>query len=92
VDELENMPNVGPVLASNLRAVGIETPAELIGVGSKDAFARIRESEDPGACLHMLYGLEGAVQGIPDSRLSTADKDDLKSYFRRLEAEQRTAR
>jgi DNA transformation protein len=84
--ELIDMPNVGRVLAENLRAVGVQTPDDLIRLGSRDAFIRIRQSVDDGACLHMLYGLEGAVQGIPDSQLSAEDKDSLKSFFRDLES------
>lgn len=82
--ELTDLPNVGKVLAANLAAVGITTPAELQEVGAKDAFLRIRAQVDPGACLHMLYGIEGAVEGIPDSRLSEETKAELKAFFRTL--------
>ena len=84
---LLDLPNVGPVLAANLRAAGIETPDDLRRLGSREAFRRIRRSRDPGACLHMLYGLEGAVQGVPDSRLAPEDKAALKLFFRDLERE-----
>ncbi len=83
--ELTDMPNIGRVLASNLRKAGIETPDELLVVGSREAFMRIRVSVDPRACLHMLYGLEGAVQGIPDSRLAPETKESLNAFFRDLE-------
>ena len=36
---------------------------------------------DPGVCLHMLYGLEGAVQGIPKKNLSPERKAELKAFF-----------
>lgn len=83
--QLTDMPNVGPVLASRLREVGIEGPEDLVRVGSREAFVRIRETCDPGACLHMLYGLEGAIQGVPDSQLTTECKAELKSFFRELD-------
>ena len=67
--ELADLPNVGKVLEQNLRAVGIDTPEELQSVGTREAFLRIRSAVDPGACLHMLYGIEGAIRGIPDSQL-----------------------
>ena len=36
---------------------------------------------DPGVCLHMLYGLEGAVQGIPKKELDPARKQELKAFM-----------
>lgn len=82
--ELRDMPNVGAVLEENLKAVGIDTPERLCEVGAKEAFGRIRAAVDPGACLHMLYGIEGAIQGIPDSKLADETKKDLKEHFRGL--------
>ena len=63
---LSSLPNVGKVLEANLNSIGIYTPEQLVKMGSKDAFAHIRLI-DSGACLHMLYGLEGAIQGIKDT-------------------------
>jgi len=82
---LLDMPNVGPVLAGNLNAVGIQTPEQLSELGCKDAFVRIRETVDPGACLHMLYALHGAIEGIPDGRLSDAAKEDLRRFYHNLQ-------
>lgn len=82
--DLQSMPNVGKVLADNLVAVGIDTPDQLKQVGCKDAFARIRATVDSGACLHMLYGLQGAIDGVPDTRLSDATKADLKRFYHDL--------
>jgi DNA transformation protein len=52
-------------------------------MGSKQAFIKIRE-KDAGACLHMLYGLEGAIEGKKDSLLSKEVKEDLKDFYRAL--------
>jgi len=81
--DLSSLPNVGRVLERNLRAVGIDTPEQLREAGSREAFLRIR-LHDPGACLHMLYGLEGAVQGIRDTLLSDETKKDLKNFYKNL--------
>ncbi len=81
--DLSSLPNVGRVLERNLRAVGIDTPEQLRDAGSREAFLRIR-LYDPGACLHMLYGLEGAVQGIRDTLLSDEAKKDLKNFYKNL--------
>ncbi len=60
------------------------TADQLRTVGSIEAFLRIRANVDPGACLHMLYGLEGAVQGMRDSLLPAEVKQDLKCFFNSL--------
>ncbi len=58
MSELSKLPNVGKVLEENLQAVGIETPEQLQAIGAKEAFRRIRRQRDPGACFHMLYGIQ----------------------------------
>lgn len=80
---LAELPNVGKVLEKNLSEVGINTPDELRSVGAKEAFIRIRMI-DTGACLHMLYGLQGAVEGIKDTTLSDDTKADLRLFFKSL--------
>ena len=82
---LTDLPNVGRVLGGNLEAAGVHSPEQLRQLGAKEAFIRIRTTVDSGACLHMLYGLQGAVEGVPDSQLSHATKDDLRNFFRDLQ-------
>jgi DNA transformation protein len=81
---ISDLPNVGPVLLSNLEKIGVTTPAELDALGSKEAFFRIRTTVDSKACLHMLYGIEGAIQRKPYKHLSQETKDSLKAFFRTL--------
>ena len=83
MSELLSLLNVGRVLERNLIAVGICSPGELRRVGAKEAFIRIR-AIDNGACLHMLYGLQGAVEGIRDTELPESTKEDLRLFFRSL--------
>lgn len=83
MSSLRDTPNIGPVLERNLLEIGIMSPEELRVIGSKEAFLRIR-TRDPGACLHMLYGIEGAVRGIPDNRLPQETKEDLRRFYREL--------
>lgn len=80
---LSELPNISKVTESKLIEAGINSPEELIEIGSKDAFIRIR-SNDPTACLHMLYGLEGAVEGIKDKFLSPDKKAELKQFYKSL--------
>lgn len=84
MNKLSDLPNVGKVLEQNLIAVGIETPGQLRDLGSKEAFMRIRLHADPGACLHMLYGIEGAVRGVRDTLLDAETKQELKAFYNAL--------
>jgi len=84
VNALRDMPNVGKVLEKNLIEVGISSPEALREVGAREAFLKIRALVDSGACLHMLYGLEGAVRGIPDKFLDAEIKSALKEFYARL--------
>jgi len=81
--ELTKLPNVGKVLEKNLNEIGIYTEKQLRETGSKEAFARIKMI-DPGACLHMLYGLQGAIDGVKASLLPESTKCDLKAFYKNL--------
>ena len=81
--ELTDLPNIGPVLADNLRRVDINTPEELRAVGACEAWLRIRARVDSGACLHQLTALAGADAGIPKKELSPERKAELRAFFDR---------
>jgi DNA transformation protein len=80
--ELTDLPNIGPVLAQNLRAAGIESPEALRKTGAEAVWLQIRQRVDSGACLHQLQALAGAVAGIPKKELSPERKAELKAFFR----------
>lgn len=81
--ELASLPNVGSVLEKNLNQIGIFTIEQLRKTGCKEAFIRIKII-DSGACLHMLYGLQGAIDGIKDSLLPESKKQELKMFYKNL--------
>lgn len=81
---LSDLPNVGKVLEDNLRKINIETPEQLRQIGAEEAFFRIRMTVDSGACLHMLYGIQGAIEGIPDKFLSDQIKERLRLFYKTL--------
>ena len=83
MEELSEMPNIGLILEKKLTDIGIETPKELIDLGSKEAFIRIKVVDDT-ACYNMLCALEGAIQGIRWHNLCDATKDDLKYFIQSL--------
>lgn len=79
--ELTDLPNIGPVLAKNLRSAGIGTPEALQSVGAEEAWLRIRLGVDNGACLHQLQALAGAAAGVPKKDLPPERKAELKAFF-----------
>ena len=83
-NELKNLANVGKVLAANLEKVGITTTEQLRKTGSENAFIKIR-TVDKGACLCVLYALEGAIQNTRWHNLSKDKKDELKIFFKMVE-------
>jgi DNA transformation protein len=81
---LSDLPNVGKVLEENLNKINIETPEQLRSLGAEEVFIRIRMEVDAGACLHMLYGIEGAIEGVPDKLLSVETKERLRLFYKTL--------
>ena len=78
--ELSKLPNIGNVLEKQLNDVGINTIDDLINLGSKEAWLKIKEIDD-SACLNRLMALEGAVQNIRWHNLSEEDKENLKAFY-----------
>jgi DNA transformation protein len=62
MDDLRQLPNIGPTLVRKLQDIGIESYDDLADVGSIEAVLRIKEA-DRSACYNMLYAIEGAIQG-----------------------------
>ena len=78
--ELSKLPNIGKVLEKQLNDVGINTVDDLINLGSKEAWLKIKEIDD-SACLNRLMALEGAIQNIRWHNLSEEDKDNLRNFY-----------
>lgn len=49
--ELQELPNIGPKLAKNLRWAGFDTAESFRSSGAEEAFLRIRAGVDPAACF-----------------------------------------
>ena len=81
MSQLTDLPNIGPVLAGNLKAIGILTPEELRKTGAEEAWLRVRLQVDSKACFHQLQALAGAVEGVPKKTLSPERKAELKAFF-----------
>lgn len=72
--------NIGQDTATKLKKVGIDTFEQLKAIGSKNAFLML-QTLDAGACLSLLYAIEGAIEGIKDNKLSVVKKLELKDFF-----------
>ena len=81
--ELSKLPNIGKVLEKQLNDVGINTVDDLINLGSKEAWIKIKEI-DISACLNRLMALEGAIQNIRWHNLSDDDKRNLKEFYQQF--------
>lgn len=55
--ELSKLQNIGKVVEEQLNEVGINTVDDLIDIGSKEAWLKIKEI-DGSACINRLMALE----------------------------------
>lgn len=78
--ELSKLPNIGKVVEKQLNEVGINTVDELIDIGSKETWLKIKEI-DESACINRLMALEGAIQNIRWHDLYKVDKNNLKEFY-----------
>ena len=84
---LTSLKNIGKELAAKLNSVGINSAEELIEVGAKPAFQRLK-IKYPKVCLVHLYTLEGAICGIEFNNLPDSKKKELKQFSDALKAKQ----
>ena len=64
MSDLQDLPNIGGVLAARLRGAGIGTAEALLKLGDAKAFAKIRAGLPDDACTHTRLALAGAVRGV----------------------------
>ncbi len=77
--DLTTMLNIGQEMASKLKSVEINTAEQLVKIGSKEAFFRLK-MKFPKVCLVHLYALEGAIQNIEFNCLPKTTKADLTEF------------
>jgi len=80
--ELTELPNIGKTLADKLKEIGIESEQDLKELGSENAIIRISTIKNSGACINMLYALEGAIQGIRWHGLDNNRKRELREFYK----------
>ena len=77
--DLTTMLNIGIEMESKLKSVEISSVEELIKIGSKEAFFRLK-TKYPQVCLVHLYTLEGAIENVEFNCLSEDKKAELKAF------------
>lgn len=77
--ELTTMKNIGKEIERKLKSVGICTAEDLMKLGSKEAFFRLK-IEYSKVCLVHLYTLQGAIDDIDYNKLTEKTKQDLKNF------------
>jgi len=77
--ELTTLRNIGKEIEKKLKSVDITTAEELMKVGSKEAFIRLK-LHYPNVCLVHLYTLEGAISDTEYNQLHEDVKQSLKDF------------
>ena len=83
--DLTSMMNIGKEMASKLKSVEIDCAEQLIAIGSKEAFFRLK-AKYPHVCLVHLYTLEGAIQNVEFNCLDEETKAELKKFERGMKS------
>ncbi len=78
--ELSDLPNIGKEVERQLNEAGINTYDELCACGAENAWLKIQKN-DASACIHRLYALEGAIQGVKKTLLAPERKAELKEFY-----------
>lgn len=76
---LTSMMNLGREMERKLRSVGIASAEELMAVGAKESYRRLKTLY-PNVCLVHLYCLEGAIQQTEYNCLSREKRAELKKF------------
>lgn len=78
--DFTSLPNIGKVLSLKLNEAEFASIDELKKLGAEKAFVRLKTIE-PDACLHELYAIAGAIEGVRWHDMSSQTKADLKTFF-----------
>ena len=80
-ERLEDVVNIGPALAHDLRAIGVADVDALRAMGADEAWVRMHAAGCHD-CLSSLLALEGAVRGVRWMQISADDRDAVVTAAR----------
>ena len=78
--ELTTLRNIGTEMKRKLNTIGINGAEDLIEMGSKKAFFRLKV-EYPEICLVHLYVLQGAIDNVDYNMLSPECRAELREFY-----------
>lgn len=79
ITKLTAMINIGKEMEKKLKSININSAEELIEIGSKETFFRLKIRYS-NLCLVHLYTLQGAIDNVKFNQLSSNVKCSLKSF------------
>lgn len=81
---IEKAVNIGPVLATELRAVGISSVEQLHQVGWLEATRRLLQQAPGRDPLPIALQLAGAIAGVRWTRLAAGDRREIERRVQEL--------
>lgn len=82
--EIEDVVNIGPVLAKELRAAGITSREALQQLGAIKTWERLSKVNPDRDCASSLLALEGAIRGVRWMELPDTDRKRIAEYAARV--------
>ncbi len=79
MSDLTSMRNIGKELERKLKLAGIETAENLIAIGSRESYFKLK-LRFPEVCSVHLYALQGAIENTDFNKLSDETKKELKAF------------
>ena len=76
---LTEMKNIGRAMQQKLNAANIDSAEELIRLGSREVFLRLKAIY-PEVCLVHLYALQGAIDNVSVEELPQETRAELKAF------------
>lgn len=81
---LDQLPNIGKQLASELNLAGIHSDSLLKEMGTETVLVKLATVAPGSMCINKVYAIEGAIQGIRWHHLDANRKAQLKDFFHTL--------
>lgn len=80
MDNFTSLPNIGSKLDELIKQAGINNISEFKSLGCENVFIRL-QAIDKDVCMHKLYAIEGAIQGIHKKDITKERKEELRHFF-----------
>lgn len=82
--KLEDYPNIGVGIASQLKAIGIFNINQLQQMGSKRVIMRLRENNHK-IDIQTFFKIDACLRNIPWYQLTQEERRQLKEFFKSMD-------